>query len=132
MRKSNGTDVQQETWDYVQMHIYKVPKKNHDAIVQIGKQGYEIGNKHGVLRQESFVLGSTETYEGFTNIANIVSASRDEEVWVHLNFYKDRKHRDDVMVRIGNDETMSQLFRQSMDLISPGSNIIGEFIRLNM
>lgn len=114
------------------MHIYKVPKKNHNAIVQIGKQGYEIGNKHGVLRQESFVLGSTETNEGFSNIANIVSASRDEEVWVHLNFYKDRKPRDDVMVRIGNDETMSQLFRQSMDLISPGSNIIGEFSRLNM
>ncbi len=47
MGKSNGTDVQQETWDYVQMHIYKVPKKNHEAIVQIGNQGYEIGNKYG-------------------------------------------------------------------------------------
>lgn len=31
-----------------------------------------------------------------------------------------RKHRDDVMARIENDETMSQLFRQSMDLITPG------------
>ena len=29
------------------MHIYKVPKKNHEAIVQIGNQGYEIGNKNG-------------------------------------------------------------------------------------
>ena len=71
MGKSNGMDAQHETCDYVQMHIFRVPKKNHDTIVQIGKQGHEVGNKHGILRQESFVLGSTETYEGFTNIANI-------------------------------------------------------------
>ena len=102
MGKSNGMDAQHETCDYVQMHIFRVPKKNHDTIVQIGKQGHEkknhdtivqigkqgheVDNKHGILRQESFVLGSTETYEGFTNIANIVFATRDEEIWLHLNF----------------------------------------------
>jgi len=132
MGKSNRMDAQHETCDYVQMHIFRVPKKNHDTIVQIGKQGHEVGNKHGILRQESFVLGSTETYEGFTNIANIVFATRDEEIWLHLNFYRDRKHRDDVMARIENDETMSQLFQQSMHLITPGSNVIGEFSRPNM
>jgi uncharacterized protein YbaA (DUF1428 family) len=129
-------DAQLETCDYVQMHIFRVPKKNHDTIVQIGNKhgraGHEVGNKHGILRQESFVLGSTGTYEGFTNIANIVFATRDEEIWLHLNFYRDRKHRDDVMARIENDETMSQLFQQTMHLITPGSNVIGEFSRPNM
>ena len=48
MGKSNRMDAQHETCDYVQMHIFRVPKKNHDTIVQIGKQGHEIGNKHGM------------------------------------------------------------------------------------
>ena len=47
----------------------------------------------------------------FTNIAKTVSANQDEEVWLELNFYRDRKHRDDVMAKMKNDESADPLFR---------------------
>ena len=44
-----------------------------------------------------FQLNNTEVpMEGITNIAKTVSADNDEEVWLELIFYRDRKHRDEA------------------------------------
>ena len=70
--------------------------------------------------------------EGITNIAKTVSANQDEEeVWMELIFYKDRKHGDEVGANMQNDENMERLYKQSVDLLSPGSSfVMGEFNRL--
>jgi uncharacterized protein YbaA (DUF1428 family) len=83
---------------------------------------------------EYFQLSSTENMmEDWTNIAKTVSANQDEEIWVEQIFYRDSKHRDEYMAECGNDENMNQLYKQFMDLISPGSRpIMGEFIRLEV
>ena len=70
--------------------------------------------------------------EGITNIAKTVSANQDEEeVWMELIFYKDRKHGDEVGANMQNDENMERLYKQSVDLLSPGTSfVMGEFNRL--
>jgi uncharacterized protein YbaA (DUF1428 family) len=71
--------------------------------------------------------------EGITNIAKTISANQDEEVWMELIFYRDRKHRDEVGAKMQNDENMERLYKQSVDLLSPGSSfIMGEFNRLEV
>ena len=71
--------------------------------------------------------------EGITNIAKTVSANQDEEVWMELIFYRDRNHRDEVIAKMQNDENMEQLYKQSVDLLSPGSSfVMGEFSRLKV
>jgi uncharacterized protein YbaA (DUF1428 family) len=81
-----------------------------------------------------FQLNNTEApMEGITNIAKTVSANQDEEVWMELIFYRDRKHRDEVSAKMQNDENMERLYKQSVDLISPGSSfVMGEFSRLKV
>ena len=65
--------------------VYRVPKKNHDAMVQVCKQFNEMFKKYGGLRIEVFQLANTNVpMEGITNIANTISANQDEEVWVEL------------------------------------------------
>lgn len=49
--------------------------------------------------------------EGITNIAKTVSANQDDEVWVELIFYGDRKHRDEVDAKMRNDENMERLYK---------------------
>ena len=44
--------------------------------------------------------------EGITNIAKTISASEDDEVWLELIYFRDRKQKDEVSVRIQNDERM--------------------------
>lgn len=85
------------------------------------------------MRFEVFRLGGTEISEGFTNIANTVSANPDEEVWLELLSYRDRKHRDEVGAKMQNDECAGLLMKQFMDLITPGSSCtIGGFSRLSL
>jgi uncharacterized protein YbaA (DUF1428 family) len=71
--------------------------------------------------------------EGLTNIAKTVSANQDEEVWLELILYRDRKHRDDVCAKMQNDESCGSLFRQFMDLVTPGTScMIGELSHIKM
>ena len=136
MSKSKVTEIEEEKeiGNIVQQFICRLPKKNHDAMMQIAKKANDITRKHGALRVEYFQLSSTENMmEDWTNIAKTVSANQDEEIWVEQIFYRDSKHRDEYMAKCGNDENMNQLYKQFMDLITPGSKpIIGEFSRLKV
>jgi hypothetical protein len=42
------------------------------------------------------------------------------------------KQRDEFMAMCGKDENMTRLFKQFMDLVTPGSTITGELNRLEM
>jgi uncharacterized protein YbaA (DUF1428 family) len=138
MSKPNVTEVEKEKekeiGNIVQQFICRLPKKNHDPMMQIAKQANDITRKHGALRVEYFQLSSTENMmEDWTNISKTVSANQDEEIWVEQIFYRDSKHRDEYMAKCGNDENMNQLYKQSVDLITPGSKpIMGEFSRLEV
>jgi hypothetical protein len=84
MSKSNVTELEEENelGSIVQQFIYRLPKKNHEAMVQLERQFIEIFRKH--------------------------------------------------VAKCGNDENMNQLYKQFMNLITPGSAIMGEFSRVRV
>lgn len=129
MSKSNSMEA-----GLVSHILYRVPKKNHDAMLEICKQANDMFNQHGALRYDVFQLGNTDVpMEGFTNIATTVSANQDEEVWVESLSYKDLQHMNEVMARMEKDERMGPLMKQSVDLLPLGAKfIIGEFDRLSV
>ena len=53
-------------------------------------------------------------------------------IWVQQVHYRDSKERDEFMAMCGKDEKITQLYKQCMDLITPGSTIMGEFKRLEV
>src|SRR5918993_1323839 len=112
MSKSGSTDS-----SIVSHIVYRVPKKNHDAMLQICKEAYNMFKQHGILHYDAFKLSNTDVpMEGFANIASIVSANQDEEVWIESIYYRDR-----------------QMMKQSMDLLPQGAKfIVGDFERLNV
>ena len=134
MSKSEATEMEQVIGSEVTHFVYRVPKKNHDAMLQLNKQFAEIMRKYGALHL-IFQLNNTDApMEGITNIAKTVSTNQDdEEVWMELIFYRDRKHRNEVSAKMRNDKSMGPLFQQSMDLVTPGTGfIMGEFSRLEI
>jgi hypothetical protein len=56
----SATEIQEETGNYLQLFLYRVPKKNHDAIVKNLKQFVPWFKKHGA-RVEYYQLGRSET-----------------------------------------------------------------------
>jgi uncharacterized protein YbaA (DUF1428 family) len=129
MRKSDSTDS-----SIVSHIVYRVPKKNHEAMLQMCKEAYDILKQHGILHYDAFKLSNTDVpMEGFTNIASIVSANQDEEVWIESIYYRDRQHMNEVMTKMEKDERTGQMMKQSMDLLPQGAKFIGgDFERLNV
>jgi uncharacterized protein YbaA (DUF1428 family) len=97
-------------------------------MVQLNKKFAGIMTKYGTAHL-IFQLNNTDApMEGITNIAKTVSANQDDDVWMDLIFYRDRKHRNEVSSKMRNDESMGRLFQQSMDLVTPRTGfIMGEF-----
>ena len=135
MEKSNITekDEGKEIGNQIEMIHCLVPKKNHDAMIIFCKRFNDIFKKYGILHWEIFQLSKTDNMQGFTNISQTVSANQnEEEVWVELLSYRDKKHKDEVMEKMKDDKNCEQGYRQFLDLISPGSKVIyGNFSRLN-
>ena len=94
MNESNTTEIEQGIGSEVAHFVYRVPKKNNDAMMQLNKQFVDTMRKYGASHL-IFQLSNTEApMEGITNITKTLSANQDEEVWLELIFYRDRKHRD--------------------------------------
>jgi uncharacterized protein YbaA (DUF1428 family) len=128
------TETMKQVRSQIILVIGRIPKKNHDAALKIYNKADELLKKHGILRREVFQLANTNTYDdlGLTNIANTISARQDEEVWVEIQSYRDRKHMNEVAANCAKDENMGRLYKQSLDLLTPGSKyIMGEFDHLN-
>jgi uncharacterized protein YpiB (UPF0302 family) len=99
---------------------------------QLEKQFIDRFRRNGGLRYEVFQFDGTENMMEWTNIAKTMSANQDEEIWVEQVHYRDSKQRDEFMAMCGKDENMTRLFKQFMDLITPGSAIMGELKRLEV
>ena len=136
MKKSNVMEMEQEIGNQVQLFIWRIPKKNHDAMVKLQKQFNDLLSRHGVLRMEIFQLTNTEAYDGCINITTTMSANQDEEIWIELQSHRDLKQMNEVMSEAMKDEDMSAegpLVKQFMNLVTPGSGMImGKFTRLRI
>jgi len=134
MSKFATREIEQGIGSEADHFIYRVPKKNHDAMMQLNKQFGDIIRNYGVAHLV-FQLNSTEApMEGITNIAKTVSATQDEEeVWMEIIFYVDHKHKDEVAAKMRNDERMGSLWQRSMELVSPETGfIMGQFSRIRV
>lgn len=74
------------------MFISCVPKKNRGAIDRLNESIIDTFKNYGVLKFQVFQLGSTDDIKEFVNIAKIVSAGEEDEVWLEILPHKDQKH----------------------------------------
>jgi uncharacterized protein YbaA (DUF1428 family) len=131
MSKFATTEIDEGIGSEAHHFVYRVPKKNHNAMMQLNRQFGDIIRNYGVAHLV-FQLSNTEApMDDITNIAKTISATQDEEVWMEIIFYRDRKHKDEVAAKMRNDERMGSLWQRSIELVSPGTGfIMGEFSRI--
>ena len=90
---SSETEMEhkREVGSIVQQFLYRLPKKNHEAMIQLEKQFAGAFRRNGGLGYEVFQLNGTENMMEWTNIAKTMSANQDEEIWVEQVHYRDSK-----------------------------------------
>jgi hypothetical protein len=74
----------------------------------------------GFLTLRSFI----SVVMDFVSIAETVSASQDEKVWVEIQSYRDREHLDEFMANMEKDKSDESLYQQYISAITPGSRTI--------
>jgi uncharacterized protein YbaA (DUF1428 family) len=133
----------EETGNYLQHFIYRVPKKNHNAIVQNLNQFVPWFKKHGA-RVEYYQLGRSETQYAIDSAkqsgmdvmdsidkALSTATEDDEEVWIEQQYFRDYKHCQDVYAKMMQDKSIEPLGNEFFGLITQGKKMItGGFNRL--
>ncbi|MDQ3909977.1 MAG: DUF1428 family protein [Thermoproteota archaeon] len=139
------------TGNYLQLFLYRVPKKNHDAIVQNLKQFVPWFKKHGAS-VEYYQFGNSETEAAIasakqsgmdvmdsldkalsttTTTTAEVQGKEEEEVWIEQQYFRDYKHCRDVYSKMMQDKSLESLGSEFFDLITRGNKLItGGFNRL--
>jgi uncharacterized protein YbaA (DUF1428 family) len=135
----------EETGDYLQHFLYRVPKKNHDAIVQNLKQFVPWFKKHGA-RVEYYQLGRSETKAAIDSakqsgmdvmdgidkaLSPAAEDEENEEVWIEQQYFRDYKHCEEVYAKMMQDKSIEALGNEFFGLITHGKKMItGGFNRL--
>ena len=57
----------------------------------------------GILGSEFFHLTKAEMVKGFTSLGETVSVRPDEDLWIEMQHYRDREHRDKIFDIIRKD-----------------------------
>jgi uncharacterized protein YbaA (DUF1428 family) len=116
------------TGGYLQISFSRAPKKNHDALAQLGKR-FEQWLKKYEVSSKIYYLNSTITSdevhpEGLESIAKILSVSDDEELGVSLQFYRDQAHADEVRGKMMQDETFGAIAKEFHSLVTPRKSMV--------
>ncbi len=118
------SNLKAETGSHLEVFIYRVPKKNHDAIVQNLIKFVPWFEKQGAGIQYFQFAGNQTTMEGFESIAKTLSAAEDEDIWVELQHYRDRKHCEDTFAKMMQDKDLEPLGKEFLGLVSQGKSLV--------
>ena len=139
MNKTDSATIL-ENGSYLAAFLYRVPKKNHDAITQNLKKFIPWFENNGV-RIEYYQLADRETQEevdsakaagmeGMESIAKTLAAE-DEDIWMELQYFRDHSHCKDVYTKMMKDKSIEPLGNEFFSLITQGKKLItGGFNRL--
>lgn len=118
---------------YVVSLIYRLPKKNHEAIVELNKKYVDMLAKIGVLRHEVYRLNKTAEVPEFIHLDRIVSANLEkEEVWIESMHYRDKNHWLESKTKMEKDTNCQQGWQEFANLLTPNSTVIcDEFSRVS-
>jgi uncharacterized protein YbaA (DUF1428 family) len=130
----------EETGNYLQISFSRAPKKNQEALAQLGKRWVQWLNENGVSSKIYYLDNSISTRttseevpEGVESIAKILSVSDDEMLGVSLQFYRDQAHADEVFAKMMQDETCGAIGKEFDSLVTQGKSMITDgFSRLRV
>ena len=130
----------EETGNYLQISFSRAPKKNQEALAQLGRRWVQWLNENGVSSKIYYLDNSSSTTtreevppEGVESIAKILAVSDDEMLGVSLQFYRDQAHANEVFAKMMQDETCGAIGKEFDGLVIQGKGMITDgFSRLRI
>ncbi len=126
-----SSENNKDSKNYVEFVFYRVPKKNHESLLQVTNRLIEL-LKQEKVSYDCFGLISAEKIPGFISITKIIPINPvEEDIWINIVTYKDRQHRSKVVEKISKDKECQDIYEEFMQLITPNTEFVnGEFRNL--
>jgi hypothetical protein len=122
----------EETGNYLQHFTYRVPKKNHDAIVQ-NLRKFVPRFKKNEIRLEDYQPSNSQTMEAMERITKTPSVTEDEDVWIELQYFRYQNHSEDGYTKMMQDASLKLLGDEFFNPITQGkSRMTGVFSQLEV
>ena len=122
----------EETGNYLQHFIYRVPKKNHDAI-EPNLRKFVPWFKKNEIRLEDYQLSNNQTMEAMESITKTPSVTEDEDVWIELQYFRYQNHSEDGYTKMMHDASLKLLGDEFFNLITQGKSMMtGVFSQLEV
>lgn len=122
----------EETGNYLQHFIYRVPKKNHDAI-EPNLRKFVPWFKKNEIRLEDYQLSNNQTMEAMESITKTPSLTEDENVWIELQYFRYQNHSEDGYTKMMQDASLKLLGDEFFNLITQGKSMMtGVFSQLEV
>ena len=129
----------EETGNYLQISFSRAPKKNQEALAQLGKRWVQWLNENGVSSKIYYLDSSSSTTtreevpEGVESITKVLSLNDDEMLGVSLQFYSDQAHANEVYSKMMQDEICGAIGKEFDSLVTQGKGMITDgFSRLRI
>ena len=106
MNKSTTAEIEHRSSSDIDHSFYGVPKRNHDTLMHLNKQFGGIIKNYGVAYSVFRLNKIGAPMEDIANIAKTISATEDDQIWMKVIFYRDRKRKNEVAANMKNDERM--------------------------
>ena len=112
--------------------MYRIPKKNHAALLGVQQKLGRIYKRHGMLGSKISQLGKTSIFEGFSSFEKELGAiPEEEEIWIEVDSYKDANEFARIVAEIGQDAEAGPLWGELSMITGARPIIMGEFSLLH-
>jgi len=130
-QQKSSVGLREEEGTYSHIFAYRIPKKNHEPLINLQRKLAKIYKRHGMFGSRTYQLGKTNVYEGFSGFEKELGATSQEEVWIEVDSYKDASEFARVVTEIGADAEAGPLWGELAQLTSDHPIIMGEFTLLS-
>lgn len=118
---------------YSHVFVYRIAKKNHNALLGLQEKLRGIYKKHGMLGSDIYQLNSkSKIFQGFEGFEKILGTTPDEEIWIEIDRYESASEFARIVASIAEDTAAGPLWGELAQLTSKHPVIMGEFDRLSM
>lgn len=106
-----------------------MPQKNRNALEKNLSKFRPWFQKNDV-GLEYYRLGTSSPMEGCEDISKTLAAGDEEDVWMEIQQYRDRRHCEDTFAKMMKDKDLEPLGKEFFGMITPDkSMIMGGFSR---
>lgn len=129
-KRTPGNDDRGSGMRYLDMYVYRMPRSHRREFLRIERRANRIYRKFGGEGELLFLARKSAKKFGMLNISRAIPPKKQEELWVGLYFYRDRKHAREISRMVDSDREIAGLFKRFGELVKSASPVVqGELTR---